>query len=347
MKKLIALSALAFASTTFAADVAYSPPVGGMTISVPSGQTRAITLPLFADAVGAGKVIGQITGVGSNYIDVSDANWSPGAFSSASNPYILRIKTGIAEGRVIPVSTTANTATRIFLVNDGFALNQVYPIAAGDRFELVLADTLGSFFGSHTLQGGTSAQNADNVQIWANTAWVTYYYNTERQRWERSTDSAASASRDNTLLRPDRGFMIVRRASTPLNMTVVGRVPDVATKHIVAASGSTFFSNGLPAQISLGSLSLQTRVAGWKGVSGPANALANADLVQISANTAWVYYYYDTARGSWQRSTDTAQSASRDGVVVPAGQAVMLRRLGTAQNPSDNFVTIPLPYALN
>lgn len=327
-----------------AVDTAYSPPVGGMTITVPAGQTRAVTLPLLPAAVGNGAVVGVISAVGSNYIDVANANWTPAAFSTASTPYLLRIKSGAAAGRVIPVSTTANTATRLFLTTDGFGLDQVVPPAAGDSFELLLADTLSSFFGSSTLQGGPDAASADNVQIWANTAWVYYYYNTTRSRWERSTDTAASAARDNQLLRQDRGFMILRRATSELKIYVTGSVPQSGPKHNLSRPGVTFFSLGLPAPITLGALSLQTNSPGWRSVSGSSNALSSADFIQIWSNTAWTYYYYDSGRGSWQRSTDTGASSSRDSITIPAGQPIMIRRLDSATAAADNFVAVPLPY---
>ncbi len=347
MKKFLAFALPLFCTASvFAADVAYTKPVGGMTVAVPSGQTRAVSLPLLGSVVGNGAVIGSITGIGSNYIDVSNAGWTSGAFSNAANPYLLRITSGAAAGRVMPVSATSNTATRLNLTNDGMAIDQVVSPAVGDRYELVLADTLATFFGATTLQGGPDAQSADLVQIWSNTSWVSYYYNTTRSRWERSTDTAASASRDNTLLRQDRGFLIVRRASTPLTMYVTGRVPDVATKHGHLAPGVTLFSHGLPAPTTLSGLALNTQIPGWRGASSSSTALAGADLVQIWGNTAWVSYYFDTTKGSWQRTTDTSNSASRDAIQLAPGQAFLIRRLDAPSSPAQNFITATLPYSI-
>lgn len=347
MKKFLAFALPLFCTASvFAADVAYTKPVGGMTIAVPSGQTRAVSLPLLGSVVGNGAVIGSITAVGPNYIDVSNAGWTAGAFSDASNPYLLRITSGAAAGRVIPVSATANTATRLNLTNDGMAIDQVVSPAVGDRYELVLADTLATFFGSSTLQGGPDAQSADLVQIWGGTSWVYYYYNNTRSRWERSTDTAASSTRDNTILRQDRGFMIVRRAATALTMYVTGRVPDVATRHSHLAPGVTFFSHGLPLATTLGALSLQTQIPGWRGAASSSEALASADLVQIWGNTDWVYYYYDTTKGSWQRSTDTTASSSRNSFQLASGQAFMIRRLNAPANAAQNFISVPLPYSI-
>lgn len=347
MKHLLGSSIFLLAvSLAHATDTAYSPPLGGMTITVPAGQTRAVTLPLLPSVYGSGAVIGKIAAVGPNYIDIQAANLSPGAFSNSAIPYFLRITSGAAAGRVIPVNATANTASRLNLTNDSLALDSVAGPSVGDSYELVLADTLAGVFGSTTLQGGPDYLSADNVQIWGNTSWVTYYYNTTRSRWERSTDTAASAARDNTLLRQDKGFMIVRRAATPLNFYFTGRVPSVGPRHVHLSPGVTLFSHGLPVATTIGSLGLQNRISNWRGSTSGTTALTDADLIQIWGNTSWVSYYYDTGKGSWQRSTDTGASASRDSVSLAPGQAFMIRRLDSSANPNENIIPVALPYSI-
>jgi hypothetical protein len=90
-----------------------------------------------------------------NYIDVPTAGWSPGGLSTAANPYYIRFRTGALTGRVMLVPSTANTASRVFLSTDGTDLTQAGLVtgAAGDGFELVMADTVGSLFGSGTPAG--------------------------------------------------------------------------------------------------------------------------------------------------------------------------------------------------
>lgn len=43
------------------------------------------------------------------------------------------------------------------------------------------------------------------MQVWGGGSWIVFYYNTTRLRWEASTDVVTSPSRDNFVLRPDRG----------------------------------------------------------------------------------------------------------------------------------------------
>jgi len=333
------------ASMGHALTTAYSPPVGGMTWLVPTGQTRSFSLPLLHAPVGAGAVVGKITAVGSNYFENSSAGWTASAFSTSSNPYYVRITSGSAEGRVMLVSTTANTTTRVYVNNDGTDLTTA--VSVNDTYELVLADTLGSFFGSTSLQGGASASVADNVLVWGGASWLTFYYNNTRNRWERNSDTAASPTRDTYVLRPDRGLMITRRAATDLKMFVSGRVPDSAAKYYNMRPGITFLSNGLPADVTLGSLALQTNAPGWvSGTSGPSST-TSADLIQVWGGASWLIFYYDSVNGRWQRNSDTAASPTRNTYVIPAGRPIMIRRLTSAGTPSETIVQMPITYTIN
>lgn len=345
MKKIFLVFALCLAVDLTAVDVAYGPPAGGMTYVVPAGQTRSIALPLVHDSVAAGAVMGRFTGVGANYVEDTAANWVAGELSSAANPYYLRIKSGAAAGRILMVSSTANTVSRVNLTNDGtdLTLAGIVTGAGGDRYELVLADTLLGLFGTSTLQGGVDATVADNVQVWGGAAWLVFYYNTARGRWERNTDTAASPTRDNFVLRPDRGIMITRRAATDLTLRVTGRVPVTAPRHFHARPGVTFLSNGLPVDITLANLALQTRSAGWQAGTNPATAASDADLIQVWGGAAWLIFYYDSVNSRWQRNDGT----NRDSFVVPAGRPIMVRRTAAGATPADGVLALPMPYTIS
>lgn len=343
IRSLIVASLLTVGSLARAADIAYAPPVGGMTIVVPSGQTRSVSLPLIHQSVAVGATLGRISSVGSNYIEDSAAGWVAGELSSATNPYYLRIRTGAAAGRIFMVTTAANTSTRVNLTNDGTDLTTLGIVtgASGDIYELVMADTLSDLFGG-VLQGGGNAESADNVQVWTGASWLTFYYNTTRNRWERDVDTAGSPSRDNFVLRPDRGIFIQRRTSTELKLRIAGWVPVVAPRHINTRPGVTFMSTGVPADLTLGQLAMQTNSSGWRGGASYLSALSDADLIQVWSGASWLSFYYDTGNARWQRAEEAAQ-ANRDGFVVPAGRPVMIRRLDAGVNT----VALPMPYSIS
>lgn len=349
INRLLACALLVLPMVGRAVDTAYAPPIGGMSLVVPAGQTRTFSLPLVHDSIATGAVTGRITAVGTNYLENSSAGWTPGELSSASNPYYLRIKTGAAAGRVLMVSTTANTTTRVNLTNDGTDLTQAGIVtgANGDVYELVLADTLFSLFGSSSLQGGTDWLTADNVNVWGGAAWIVFYYNTTRNRWERNTDTAASPSRNTFVLRPDRGIMVTRRAAAQLNFRITGRVPVVAPRHFNSRPGTSFLSNGIPVDITLGNLALQSIAPGWVSGSDPATSVTNADLLQVWGGAAWIVFFYNSERGRWERNTDTAATPSRDTFVIPAGRPLLIRRLTSGANSFQSVVPLPLPYTVS
>lgn len=240
------------------------------------------------------------------------------------------------------VSSTANTASRIYLNTDSVDL-ATSGIAQGDAFEVVLADTLSTFFGSGPLSGGADATTADNVQIWAGTSWVTYYYNTPNAKWQRSTDTPDSPARDNIVLRPDRGFMITRRGGGDLSIRFVGKVPDAGSRVVHSRPGVSFLSLGFPRDITLGELAFSTRVSGWRTAADSISA-TGADKIQVWNNTAWTIYYLSDS-GSWQRITDNGASPSRNSVVIPAGRPVMVSRVDSGSGVA-TFADIPLNYTI-
>ncbi len=345
MKKLFSLLVAGFVFAPLvcsAAVTAYSPPVGGMTISVPVNQTRSIALPLQHYPAGGGAVIGKLSGVGVNYIEVAGANWPAASYSNASNPYYLRINSGVASGRVFMLGTTANTASRIYVVTDGVDL-VASGVAVNDAYELVLADTLSSIFGG-SVQGGSDYLSADNVQVWSGADWLVFYYNTPRSRWELRTDTATSPTRSNYALRPDRGVMISRRGGAELKMFISGRVPTQPAKYFHTYSGVTFLSNSLPVGITLGALAMQTRASGWIAGSSGASARNNADLIQVWSGADWLVFYYNSIRNRWELNTDTASSPSRDVYTIAAGRPIMIRRLGSTSIATEKLISLPMPY---
>lgn len=339
MKKLIALLLAGVVSAPFAfsAVTAYSPPVGGMTINATAGQTISVALPLLHASVGSGAIVGKISAVGSNYIDVVGANWTAGGFSAVANPYYLRITSGASAGRVMPISTTANTATRLNVVNDGVDLTASGGPVAGDGYEIVLADTLFSMFGANTLQGGPDMASSDNVQIWGGASWQIFYYNTTRNRWERNGFPNINAN--NVLVRPDRGFIITRRASTTLTMHVSGRVPTLAPVYFHSRAGSTFLSSGVPVTQTLAQLGLNTRAAGW--VSG--TSIATSDTIQVWGGASWQIFFYHSGNNRWQR--DGFPNINANSVNL-SGRPFVVRRLNPA-SATDSLLTMSLPYTIN
>jgi hypothetical protein len=335
---LTAVLSFGLGSHAFAQSVSTTP-VGAVTYTIPAYSTRGITVPLTLDAVGQGQLKGKITSVGSNTITNSSAGWQAGALVSAATPYFIRLNSGLAAGRVFMVSTSvANDATTLTVGNDGTDLTTL-GIVAGDLYEILPADTLGTLFGANTIAGGDSAAVADNILVWSGSTFLTFYYNTTRGRWER--DSDPNTSRDSYVLRPDRGFFVKRNAGTSLTFTFAGAVSPVKFSPVHSKLGTTFLSYGFPVTCTLSSLNLQAQ-SGWRAWADQSTALANADLVQIWSGSTWLNFYYDSTYSRWQRAAD-ATNTDRNGYSISACVPVVLKRVSSDPNVVLNF---SLPYTL-
>ena len=329
------------------AQEAVSRAVGYLVQSIPAGQSRSFSIPFDPDASSLPGASGRLTAVGPNYIENSGANWTPGAYSTSAAPYFVRITSGAEEGRTFRITSPANTSTRLYVDDDGLGLEKL-SLATGDAgttFEVIPADTLATFFGttllpdSLVLQGAGDPTQADLVQVWSGTAWLSFYYNTAWRRWARDTDVQGDPSRDDFFLRPDRGLMITRRGSTSLELAVIGRVLGTPQRAVHARTDNalTFLATMQPGDITLGQLRLQAsdRSAGWRSSNDP----SKADLLSVWSGATWLSFFYNDAAGYWQRVGDTSEN--RDGFVVRAGVPVFIQRRAAAQSVADRTIVFP------
>ena len=347
MKKLLPLLAalpLALSHAALAQN-ATTTPVGAMTYTIPAGSLVApklssVSTPLFsqlpAEFVGTGT--GKISGVTSNTITCSGGNWTTGSLAQAATPYLVRIKTGAAVGYVFQVS--ANTADTLTLLTDGVDLTTLGVVTSGlsqDAFEIHPGDTLLSFFGTGTsdggngtVMGGTSAANADLVTIHNGSAWKTYYYNLAKGQWQEG-----NFNRNNVLLLPRMGITYQRRAVTPMTFTITGVVPDTDMKVRVNNGGASYISLSFPTDVTLGSSGLQN----MPGFAKNTGNLATADKIQVWNGSSWKSYNYNAANSQWREG-----NFNRNSVIVPAGTPVQVVK-GSAATGSQLW-TLTMPYSL-
>jgi uncharacterized protein (TIGR02597 family) len=333
MKRLIALCALTFAATLLAADVAYSPPAGGMTFGINGGTPSApvttdFSIPLLDNPATGGASRGKITAITSTTLTAADANWVPGALANAASPYAVRIGSGAAEG--VTVGITANTADTLTI--SGRNLAQLGITVGTDTFQLIPIDTLNTLFGSSTFLGGSSPAAADIVTV-SGTVQLSYYYNSSLNRWVRT--SGPTTDRGNIPLPPNTALSVTRKGPA-FALTIVGRVPDTKLNVLVANSGSTYTNTGFPTDTTIGSLALQSSIAGWVSAS----SASEADILAVTSNGNWFYYFHNGT--NWRRTT--GPTTNRDSVVIPAGTPIQLFKRGSAAGES--LFLRELPYSI-
>ena len=340
------LLGLAFVPSSLLAQQGRTRPVGYVVQTIPPGQTRSFSVPFDAGLSRQTGTVGVLTAVGDGYVENSAARWTPGAFTNTASPYFLRLTSGVHAGRTFRIDLPANTATRLHLADDGLGLASlgVETGAAGARYEIVPGDTLATFFGTNApgdtlvVHGAADPLQADVVQVWGGAAWLNFYYNTAWNRWARDLDVQSDPSRNDFLLRSDRGIMITRRGSTPLELSVLGRVlatPQRAV-HTRAENAFTFLATMQTGDITLGALALQSgnRTAGWRGGADA----SQADLLFVWSGASWFGFYYNTTNNRWQLAGDPAD---RDGFVLKVGTPVFVQRRAAGSTAADKTIVFP------
>lgn len=313
-------------------------PFGYVKVSIAPGTGSSktaslISIPLLEQASITGNASGLITGVTATTITSADAGWAPGELASASEPYLLEITSGAAQGRMLLLSTaTANTSDTVTVdavetarFNDLSSLG----IAHGDSYRIRPVDTLLSFFGTPQttgVHGGVSAAAADTVTIVENGTATTYYYKTDANppRWTRVAFGNPDAS--NTRISPHSGLQYSRLPATPLEFIATGTVPDGQRQVAVRNSGTTLLSSFWPVGQTLAGLSIQN-LQNW----GTGSSAAVADTVVMTTPAGAQTFFHDGS--NWRRVAFGNPVANTNS--VPVGASVMINRKGAASGFAD------------
>ena len=334
--RLFLLGAAVILAHAAFAQTATTVPVGAMTFTVAGGSvavpsTTVISVPLHEEAtLTSGVSTGVIASYTGSVITVTNAGWTPAELASTTTPFMLQLKSGAGEGRFLPITANTNatvTVSGVDLATEG--------VAAGDSFKIIPVDTLNTLFGSTTLQGGSSPASSDLVYLFEGGAWVGYYYNTTKNFWVKTPGPVTN--KNDTVLKPDSGFMITRKGSSLL-ISFIGTVPSSKFKTTVVNAGSTLISTGFPVDTTIAGLSLDTKLAGWVKSS----TAASADSVSIFSGGGWISYYYDPAKGFWRKTSGPA--TNQGSTPIPAGTLVLITKKGATAGTSS--VTLPIPYTL-
>lgn len=301
----------------------------------PTRNFTTFSIPLTEQSVFQGTV----SSVTTDSISATTPGWVAGAFSSVNSPYAVRLTSGIFSGKVLVISTTTpNTINTITLSDDGVSL--VGRVVSGDTFEIFPCDTLQSLFGSGKTNGLQSVLSgtrftADEVTLVQNGAWTTYYYDSAALQWR---SGALPYDMGNTVIHPNAGILYGRRASTDFTFNVLGRVASVDQKITYNTAGVSFVSVGVPTDMTLSSLALNSKISGWVNKTGITTS--GFDQVGIFDGTAWSYYNFNGTQ--WRNGTLPYDMGN---VAIPTGTPVLVKR-ASGTSTSGTF-TVPLTYSLN
>lgn len=328
------------------ATTATTDPVGFVTVNITAGTGTAKKLTLFSaplldtDPSLVGATSGVISSIGDSTITNSSAGWQSGQLSSPSAPTLIQITSGNATGKMFLLSTTTNnTADTVTISSED--LTQIGTlstagVAVGDSYKLYSCDTLSSLFGSPSttgILGGTSASNADSVNIVVNGVSNTYFYHTTLDRWTRVAPGNPTAA--NVAVRPYYGIQYSRLGSTALNFTTTGTVPTTPRDVEIKNSGLTLLSQYWPTDSLIGNLGLQS-LPSW--TSGASSSVA--DTVTLVSNGVSNTFFYNGT--TWRRSAPGNPDATN--TTIPVGTTIYINQKGT----ESGFTSLDqqVPYSL-
>lgn len=321
-----------YGTTALGADVRLSDPVGQMSVVIIGGTLSAPVTTSFSLMLSESPTVpaAQITSVATSTLGVGAVNWTTGAFAMPAYPYELKILTGAAAGVRLPV--VGNTTDTVTVAGRDLTQLGIAAGTNGDRLQLIPVPTLDSIFGPDTFLGGSSPANSDII-ILGNYAQFSYYFNTDLNRWLRTT--GPTTDRGGTPIFSGSAISVTRKAET-LVLRFFGTLGTTRWVHQVPNSGSTYTHTGFPTDVALGELSMQTRLPGWISAS----SADLADILGVSGGAGWLLYFHNGTH--WQRTTGPA--TNRDSIVIPAGTPIQIYKRGIAGGVMD--FTRELPFAL-
>lgn len=310
-------------------------PFGYVKINIAAGsgtakKTSLVSVPLLSETDITGSSKGIITGVASNTITVAGAGWVPGQLSNPADPHLLEITSGNNQGRILLLSTvvsnTEDTTTidpkEVDRVGNLANMISVGPEGA-NTYRIRPVDTLLSLFGTPSpagILGGATPADADTVTIVNNGSATTYFYKTNviTPRW--STASFPFSDASHVAIPPFAGLRYDRKASLPLQITVIGAVPSGYRRVSVKNSGSTVLSSYWPVSQTLSDLALQS-IPNWQASSVP----STADTLVVSSGGSTATFYHDGT--NWRGTSFPRLLANTN--IVPVGSSVIINKRGT------------------
>ena len=332
---VIALSFAGFAARSASAQTtATTIPVGFITKTIPAAPDAStpsntpLSIPLFQTADFQSSVA-STPAAGSNVITLTAAAFTLNQFTTT--PHLVRVKTGTLTGKFWTILSHDATSLTVNEPNGG-APGNLTGLVANDSCEILPANTLASVFGAPTpipgLVGAASAGAADNVLLWNGTNFQTYFFNTNNTSWR-----SGLAASNNVIIFPDDAAFLVRKATSPLSVTIMGTVPSTNERTELIGSSNNFVANRFPTDSTLGTSGIET-TPGWVK-AGSASGADNV-LLWNSGTGSWDTYFFHNTANVWRRGL-----AAANGTVIPAGTGFFIVRLA---GTTDAVLTQTLPY---
>ena len=341
---LVGIASAAGSLTATAQTTVATVPDALMTLTLTSGTTNYLSIPLTSVAT----FTGMVANVTTNSITVDDSPAPFGtSFATPSTPYFVKFLSGNEAGRVMLV--TASTAngltvdTTDHVSGEAVALTSTgFDVQEGDTFEVFKGDTLASIFGDNSagnplmLTGAPKNTESDIVSLLNTSApAISYYFNTTAGYWEQM---GSTANANHTLIYPYAAFTVDRLKTHPdTTLTLGGRVAEVSPDIKVVSKGVVYTSSHFATDITLSELQFGPN---W----GKGTSIYTADTLSVWSPTLNKFQiFYQLPNSTWRMypnaTTDQSNFTITAGTVTTISKKVAVAGAAT-------LLQANLPYSL-
>jgi len=322
-------------------------PVGAMVYSFPV-TTQVTSTFISVPLTNASVYTGPVSSLTTNTITFSGTPFTSGSLAQAGSPFFARIASGPQAGRAMLI--TANTANSITLDTTDNSSQTTgldasgWSLAAGNRVEIIVGDTIASLFGINTVGdpllfvGASSVLSADTVSIYNKTTSrpTAYFFSTTLGFWRSSTTSINANS---VVIYPETGLTVTRREDRPaVSLTLIGDVPSVAPLTKVTGNDTIVrVSTRYPADMTLASLNSM-------GLTR-SNSIISADTISIFNPTTSRSdsYFRRLDVDEWRRSG--GGTVNQNSFALPAGSVITILKRDVVTG-AQSYLASTMPYTL-
>jgi len=276
---------------------------------------------------------GEITGF---TVSSGGTSYTAADITIVAGPHFARIidESSAYYGRCFLI--TGNSQTKLTLDMSNLAngelttLSTYFPVDT--LVEVVPAATLGSIFGSYTLDDsdwnsadnwrGTTASDVDWVYVYDPTlgGYTRYVHVSGGNRYGwYSRDKGSRVKCNNTVIYPDEAFIITRRSSGTVTIESEIGLDDTPTQIYLPVSGYSFIANNpFGMSLLLTEIIPSTEIAdsdNSKFRAGSSASDADMDTITVLSGSTWKPYWYKSGVNSAVTTTMKAGAKSVSGSV--------------------------------
>ena len=296
-----ALLAGAALSTQVFAQAVSTPIVGFQKTAVPAGLSAAGFPLLNSDLVKTTSA-----SVSGNAVSLSGQS-NVGSLLTAGEPYYIEVYSGTLKGDRFDVNTSATiSAANGTVVLDSASQNNTYPVASiatqldnqtiALRKHVTVQQIQAS--ASPAFTGNNNSALADQIQVFDSSGkrFVAYYLRSNGTEWRLTTGPTVVTRNP---IPPGSGVMILRRGTTPTELTLSGSVRenDFSQPYVV---GQQLLAPPVPVDYSPSSLGASATNA-WTGNNN--STLADRISIYNPSSTSFVSYYLRSNGTEWRITT--------------------------------------------